>query len=168
MEAAVARAQYDLDRTVLVAPVSGRIAPLLVQAGDYLNSGHPIIAIVSDQNWRLVVNLPERILHGLKVGQPVWCYIGSDPWKIHRGEVRSIAPGVARSVNAAGILPYVDLNTDWIRLARRFPVEIDLGDLPQRDHDDIDPNTLGMVKSPLSHPNCGILVRCSGSRYRNN
>jgi membrane fusion protein, multidrug efflux system len=133
MEAAVARAQYDLDRTVLVAPVSGRIAPLLVQAGDYLNSGHPIIAIVSDQNWRLVVNLPERILHGLKVGQPVWCYIGSDPWKIHRGEVRSIAPGVARSVNAAGILPYVDLNTDWIRLARRFPVEIDLGDLPQRE-----------------------------------
>jgi Fusaric acid resistance protein family/HlyD family secretion protein len=117
----------------LIAPVSGRIAPLLVRAGDYVNSGHAIIAIVSDQNWRLVVNLAERHLHGLKVGQPVWCYIGSDPWKIHPGKVRSIAPGVARSVNPAGILPYVDLNTDWIRLARRFPVEIDLGDLPQRE-----------------------------------
>jgi membrane fusion protein, multidrug efflux system len=133
MQAAVGRAQYDLDRTVLVAPVSGRIAPLLVRAGDYVNSGHAVIAIVSDQNWRLVVNLPERHLHGLKVGQPVWCYIGSDPWKIHLGKVRSIAPGVARSINPAGILPYVDLNTDWIRLARRFPVEIDLGDLPQRE-----------------------------------
>jgi multidrug efflux system membrane fusion protein len=132
-EAAVGRAQYDLNRTVLVAPVSGRIAPLLVRAGDYVNSGHAIIALVSDQNWRLVVNLPERHLHGLKVGQPVWCYIGSDPWKIHRGKVRSIAPGVARSVTAPGILPYVDLNTDWIRLARRFPVEIDLGDLPQKE-----------------------------------
>jgi membrane fusion protein, multidrug efflux system len=133
MQAAVDRAQYDLDRTVLVAPVSGRIAPLSVRAGDYVNSGHAIIAIVSDQNWRLVVNLPERHLHGLKVGQPVWCYIGSDPWKIHPGKVRSIAPGVARSINSAGILPYVNLNTDWIRLARRFPVEIDLGDLPQRE-----------------------------------
>jgi multidrug efflux system membrane fusion protein len=133
MEAGVGRAQYDLDRTVIVAPVSGRIAPLVVRAGDYVNSGRAIAAIVSDRNWRVVVNLPERHLHGLKVGQSVWCYIGSDPWKIHRGKVRSISPGVARSTNVAGILPYVDLSTDWIRLARRFPVEIDLGDLPKRE-----------------------------------
>jgi multidrug efflux system membrane fusion protein len=133
MEAAVARAQYDLDRTVLVAPVSGRIAPLVVRAGDYVNSGRAIIAIVPDQNWRLVANLPERHLHGLKIGQQVWCYIGSDPWRIYPGKIRSIAPGIARSINGAGILPYVDLNTDWIRLPRRFPVEIDLGDLPKRE-----------------------------------
>jgi len=59
-EAGVGRAQYDLDRTVIVAPVSGRIAPLVVRAGDYVNSGRAIVAIVSDQNWRVVVNLPER------------------------------------------------------------------------------------------------------------
>jgi membrane fusion protein, multidrug efflux system len=131
-KAAVARAQYDLDRTVIVAPVSGRVAPLIVRAGDYLTAGRSVVAIVSDQNWRLVVNLPERHLRGLKVGQSVLCYIGSDPWKIHKGKVRSIAPGVARSLNPSQVLPFVELTTDWIRLPRRFPVEIDLGDLPKK------------------------------------
>ncbi len=130
--AAVARAKYDLDRTKIVAPVSGRVAPLIVRPGDYLSVGRPVVAIVSDQNWRLVVNLPERHLQGIEVGQNVYCYIGSDPWKLHLGKVRSISPGVARSLDPSRVLPYVDLTTDWIRLPRRFPVEIDLGDLPKR------------------------------------
>jgi multidrug efflux system membrane fusion protein len=131
-KAAVARAKYNLDCTVLVAPVTGRVAPLIVRVGDYLTAGRPVVAIVSDENWRLVVNLPERHLKGLKVGQRVFCYIDSDPWRIHAGKVRSVAPGVARSVDPSQILPYVNLTTDWIRLPRRIPVEIDLGDLPKR------------------------------------
>jgi membrane fusion protein, multidrug efflux system len=130
--AAVARAKYDLDRTIIVAPVSGRVAPLIVRAGDYLTAGRSVIAIVSDDNWRLVVNLPERHLRGIKVGQTVYCYIGTDPWRIHPATVRSIAPGVARSIDPSGVLPYVDLTADWIRLPRRFPVEIDLGNLPKK------------------------------------
>jgi multidrug efflux system membrane fusion protein len=131
-KAAVARAQYNLDRTVIVAPVSGHVAPLIVRVGDYLNAGRPVVAIVSDQNWRLVVNLPERHLQGLKIGQRVLCLIGSDPWRLHKGKVRSIAPGVARSLDPSQVLPFVELTTDWIRLPRRFPVEIDLGDLPKK------------------------------------
>ena len=130
--AAVARAKYNLDCTDLVAPVSGRVAPLIVRVGDYLTAGRPVVAVVSDENWRLVVNLPERHMKGLKVGQRVYCYIDSDPWQIHAGRVRSIAPGVARSLDPSQILPYVNLTTDWIRLPRRFPVEIDLGDLPKK------------------------------------
>jgi multidrug efflux system membrane fusion protein len=130
--AAVARAKYDLDRTVIVAPVAGHVAPLIVRPGDYLTAGRPAVAIVSDENWRLVVNLPERHLKGLKVGQKVYCYVGSDPWRIHTAKIRSIAPGVARSLDASQVLPFVNLNTDWIRLPRRFPVEIDLGDLPKK------------------------------------
>jgi multidrug efflux system membrane fusion protein len=130
--AAVARAKYDLDRTVIVAPVAGHVAPLIVRPGDYLTVGRPAVAIVSDENWRLVVNLPERHLKGLKVGQKVYCYVGSDPWRIHAAKIRSIAPGVARSLDASQVLPFVNLNTDWIRLPRRFPVEIDLGDLPKK------------------------------------
>ena len=130
--AAVALAKYDLDRTIIVAPVSGRVAPLIVRPGDYLTAGRSVVAIVSDANWRLVVNLPERHLKGLKVGQKAYCYIGSDPWRIHPGKVRSIAPGVARSIDPSRALPYVDLTTDWIRLPRRFPVEVDLGDLPKK------------------------------------
>jgi multidrug efflux system membrane fusion protein len=58
--------------------------------------------------------------------------IGSDPWRIYTGHIRSIAPGVSRSANAVDVLPYVQPATEWIRLARRFPVEIDFSDLPDK------------------------------------
>jgi multidrug efflux system membrane fusion protein len=77
--------------------------------------------------------LPERHLAGLSVGQKVWFMIGSDPWRVHVGKVKSIAPGVARSQEAFEPLPYVAPATDWIRLARRFPVEIDIGELPKHE-----------------------------------
>jgi hypothetical protein len=63
--------------------------------GDYLTAGRPAIAVVSDENWSLVVYLPERHLQRLKVGQKVYCYIGSDPWKYTSAKIRSIAPGVS-------------------------------------------------------------------------
>lgn len=131
-ETRVAKAAYDLQRTTIYAPVSGRIAPLKVRRGQYVETGNLALAIVSTQNWRVVANLPERHLAGLSVGQKVWFMIGSDPWHFHVGKVKSIAPGVARSPQALEPLPYVAPTTDWIRLSRRFPVEIDIGELPKR------------------------------------
>ena len=129
----LAQANYDLQRTIIYAPVSGWIAPLRIRRGQYVETGNLALAIVSTQNWRVVVNLPERHLAGLSVGQKVWFMIGSDPWRFHVGKVKSIAPGIARSPEPLAALPYVAPTTDWIRLARRFPIEIDMGDLPERE-----------------------------------
>ena len=132
-ETRVAEAAYDLRRTIIYAPVSGWIAPLKVRRGQFVKTGVLALAIVSTQNWRVVANLQERHLAGLSVGQKVWFMIGSDPWRFHVGKVKSIAPGVARSPQALEALPYVAPTTDWIRLARRFPVEIDIGELPEHE-----------------------------------
>ena len=131
-EAAVSKADYELRKTAVLAPVSGRIPPLKIRRGQYLQTGVPAIAVVSSKDWRVVANLPQRHLAGLAVGQKVWFTIGSDPWHWHAGKVRSIAPGVSRSQQAVEALPYVAPSTDWIRLPRRFPVEIDMGQLPER------------------------------------
>jgi membrane fusion protein, multidrug efflux system len=128
--AGLAQAQYEIDRTTIKAPVAGRVAPLRVRAGQYLQTGAPIIAIVSQEDWHIVMNLPERYLRGLKPGHKVWFSIGSDPWRLHSGTVRSIAPGISLTQEPNGVLPYVDPSIDWIRLPRRFPVEIDMGPLP--------------------------------------
>jgi hypothetical protein len=86
--------------------------------GDYLTAGRPAIAVVSDENWSLVVYLPERHLQRLKVGQKVYCYIGSDPWKIHLGKDSQYRSGRFRSVDPSRFLPYVDLPpTGFDRLA---------------------------------------------------
>lgn len=131
-EAALARAAYELSRTQVRSPTGGRVAPFQLRPGSYLEAGRPVMALVTEEDWRVVANLTERHLSGLQPGKRVWFTVGSDPWQIHTGRVRSIAPGIARSPSGVSVLPYVQPNTDWIRLPRRFPVEINLGDLPSR------------------------------------
>ena len=130
-EATLAKANYDLSCTRIIAPVGGRVAPLVIRAGQTVQAGSVTVAIVSNHNWRVVANIPNRYLPRLPVGQRVLFTIGSEPWHFYWGKVRSTAPGVARSGDLSRPLPYVATETDWIRLPRRFPVEIDLGGLSE-------------------------------------
>lgn len=132
VETAVAKAEWELSKTQIKSPARGRVAPFQIRPGTFLEVGKSVLAIVTADNWRIMANLPERHLSALQIGQPVWVSIGSDPWRIYTGHIRSIAPGVARSANAVNVLPYVEPTTEWIRLPRRFPVEIDLSDLPAK------------------------------------
>jgi multidrug efflux system membrane fusion protein len=131
-EVAVAKANFELRKTTVYAPVPGRVAPSRIHPGQYVQTGVAAVAVISSRDWRVVANLPQRHLAGLVVGQKVWFTIGSDPWHFHTGKVKSIAPGISRSPQAFEVLPYVAPTTDWIRLPRRFPVEIDIGALPER------------------------------------
>ncbi|NOG73889.1 HlyD family secretion protein [Roseicella sp. DB1501] len=120
------RSQYELDRTQLLAPAGGRIAAFEARIGHWLEAGQAVMALVTDANWHVVANVTERHLGRIAVGQRAWVMLGSDPWRPHAGRVRSIAPAIARSDAPAGVMPYVPPQTDWVRLPRRFPVEIEV------------------------------------------
>ena len=130
--AALDRAAYDLARTRVVAPLAGRVAPFDARPGDMAAPGQPLLTLVTDADWRLVANVAERHLRRLRPGQTVWVLLGSDPWRLHRGRVRSIAPAVLSApANASeAVVPVVPPQTDWIRLPQHFPVEITLPGLP--------------------------------------
>jgi multidrug efflux system membrane fusion protein len=125
----LAKAQYDLQRARVTAPVAGRVAPLAVRAGDFAHAGDPIAAVVSRENWRIMAEIDERHLKRVSPGQTVWFTIATDPWRLHVGKVRAVAPGIARRPTSDGALPYIPLETNWIRLPRRFPVTVDIGEL---------------------------------------
>lgn len=129
-QAALNRARYQLTKTTVAAPEGGRVAPFTARVGDYLQVGNQVLTLVTDDRRRVVANLSERHLARLKPGQTVWLTLGSQPWVVHAGRVSSIAPGIARSPTAPLTLPYVDPTTDWVRLPRRFPVEILLDTWP--------------------------------------
>ncbi|QFR34771.1 HlyD family secretion protein [Ancylobacter sp. TS-1] len=125
-QAALGKAQYDLSKTVMTAPEPGRIAPFVTRQGDYLRVGTQVLAIVTERRRRVVANVNERYLSRIRLGQSVLLTLGSDPWVLHWGKVSGIAAGVARSAESPGVVPYVEPTTDWVRLPRRFPVEITL------------------------------------------
>ncbi len=125
-QASLAKAEYDLAQTRVVSSVAGSIAPYEVKQGDFVSVGTPVLAVVADRGWRIVANLPDFYLGALAVGQPVWVHVSSDPWRLHRATIRSIPRGIARQPDPLRVLPYVSPTTEWIRLPRRFPVEIDI------------------------------------------
>ena len=130
-EAAMAKAQYDLSKTVVTAPDAGRVAPFVTRVGDYLRPGSEVLAIVTDRRRRVVANVSERHLARIALGQRVLLTLGSDPWVLHEGRVSGIAGGVARSPDNPQVIPYVEPTTDWVRLPRRFPVEVTLDAWPE-------------------------------------
>lgn len=130
--AEVARARYQLQQTRMTTPVDGTIAPFVVRPGAYVDSGTPLMGVISDDDWRVVANVRQRHAARLEPGMTVWLQLSTDPWRIHRGTVRSIAPGISRRESDVTVLPFIPLSTDWIRLSQRFPVEVDLGDLDRR------------------------------------
>lgn len=130
-QAAMAKAQYDLSKTVVTAPDAGRVAPFVTRVGDYLRPGSEVLAIVTDRRRRVVANVSERHLARIALGQRVLLTLGSDPWVLHEGRVSGIAGGVARSPDNPQVIPYVEPTTDWVRLPRRFPVEVTLDDWPE-------------------------------------
>jgi multidrug efflux system membrane fusion protein len=128
----VDRTAYDLERTRLIAPGPGRVVPFEYRVGSHVAVGQPVLALAMTENWRVVANVAERHLPRVTPGQTVLVILGSDTWRIHRGTVRSVASAVARNPGPVGVLPYIEPQTDWVRLSRRFPVEIDIPGLSTR------------------------------------
>ena len=129
-QADLAKAQYELSKTEVTTPDAGQVAPFTIRQGDYVRPGTEVLAVVTGERRRVVANVAERHLARIKPGQQVWLTLGSDPWTIHSGRVSGISAGVARSADAPSVVPYVEPTTDWVRLPRRFPVEVTLDQWP--------------------------------------
>ncbi len=129
-QAAMAMAQWQLERTQVVAPVAGTINNLTLQPGDQARVDEPLIGIVDANAWRIIANYKQSYLPLFQVGRTAWVWLDSHPWRFYRGRIVGIARGISRTEGEDKLLPYVAPTTDWIRLQHRFPVTITLVDPP--------------------------------------
>ncbi len=123
-QADLAIAEYDLSRTQLTAPAAGYVNNFDIRAGRYAPAGAPLVGIVDDSQWRVIANFKENVAASAAPGTPVWVWLDTQPWRLYRGHIDSVARGIARNDEAVQLLPYVAATTDWVRLRRRFPVTI--------------------------------------------
>jgi membrane fusion protein, multidrug efflux system len=131
-QAALERAQLDVERSHVVAPRDG-IVSRLPQVGDHLDAGHPALAIVSDQDVWIEANFKETDLARLHPGQAVEVQVdtyGSRRWP---GHITSIAQATGAEF---AILPAQNATGNWVKIVQRVPVRIALdrqaGDPPLR------------------------------------
>jgi multidrug resistance efflux pump len=122
---AVAKAQLDLDNTVVKASTGGVITDLRTDVGQYAGTGSPVMTLVAIRDVWIGAEFTENNLGNMQPGTPVEILFDALPGEVFGGEVRSIGLGVSEGqAPPAGTLPTVDNSRDWLRQAQRFPVVI--------------------------------------------
>lgn len=118
--AALEDAKLQLSYTIIKAPVSGRIGKKSVEAGQRVQIGQPLMAVVEDQPW-VVANFKETQLEKMRIGQRVELEIDTFPNHKFYGHVDSLAPG---SGNEFALLPPDNATGNFTKIVQRIPVKI--------------------------------------------
>jgi len=130
-EVALQSAELNLQRAQVRAPVDGMVTNLDLRAGGYAATGHPALALVDSGSMYVEGYFEETKLQRIQLGDRVTVKpMGGSA--MLQGTVQSIAAGIAdrdRST-AANLLPSVSPTFNWVRLAQRIPVRIQLDPLP--------------------------------------
>ncbi len=120
---AVNKAKLDLKHTTTYALSDGIITDLRADVGQFANAGNPLMTFISIHDIWIEAQFTENNLGNMNAGSSVELVIDSLPGEVFSGEVRSIGLGVAFGQKpAAGTLPTIDNNRDWLRQSQRFPV----------------------------------------------
>ncbi len=114
--------QLDLTRTIVTAPVSGRIAMKNVDPGKYVMPGQALLAIVKEDIW-VIANFKETQIAKMTVGQPVEINVDAYPSVKFKGHVDSLQPGTGAVFS---LLPPENATGSFIKVVQRIPVKITL------------------------------------------
>ena len=122
--AAYERAQVDLERTVLRAPVDGVVARRQVQVGQRVQAGAPLLSVVPLRDVHVDANFKEVQLKDVKPGQPV--ELRSDLYGsgvTYHGVVTGFAGGTG---SAFALIPSQNATGNWLKVVQRLPVRVRL------------------------------------------
>src|SRR5215472_12871392 len=126
-EAQLAEAELDLGYCKVYAPFSGKVVNLNISLGEFAHSGSQVFTLVDTRTWYVVANFRESQLKHIEEGAPAEVYLQFKGGKSFHGKV--VGPGWAvvpeYGTSTMG-LPNVPRNLDWVRLAQRFPVRIEV------------------------------------------
>jgi membrane fusion protein (multidrug efflux system) len=122
--AAVREAHLALARTRILAPVRGDIAKRVVQVGQRVSPGMPLMSVVPlDKVW-VDANFKEGQLGRMRIGQPAKVTADLYGTEVeYAGRVAGLGAGTGA---AFALLPAQNATGNWIKIVQRVPVRIEL------------------------------------------
>jgi membrane fusion protein (multidrug efflux system) len=115
-------AKLQLSYAEVRSPVGGRIGKKGVEAGQRIQPGQPLLAVVEDDVW-IVANFKETQLTHMKAGQHVDVSVDSFPDRTFAGIVDSVSPGTGAQF---ALLPPDNATGNFTKIVQRVPVKIRL------------------------------------------
>src|SRR5215469_8540508 len=122
--AEVAKAELQLSRTVIRAPVDGIVSQRKVQVGQSVSPGQALMTVTPIAEAYVDANFKEGQLGKVQAGQPVT--LTSDLYGSHvvyHGHVTGMGGGTG---SAFAIIPAQNATGNWIKVVQRVPVRIAL------------------------------------------
>lgn len=124
------KAALDLRRTVVRAPVSGRISQAdRLQVGQMMVTGVSAVSIVAEERSWVEANFKETQLDKMYPGQQADVSVDAYPDLKLKGHVQSIGAGTGSEFS---ILPAQNASGNWVKVTQRIPVRIAIDDKPPR------------------------------------
>jgi multidrug resistance efflux pump len=131
--AAVLSAKLNLEFTRVTAPVDGFVTNLNLRIGSQGVANQPVLALVDTDSYWVDGYFRETFTGDIRPGDEAVVTLMSYPDTPLTGRVDSIGWGIAQEDGSTGdnLLPNVNPTFEWIRLAQRVPVRIQLDKLPE-------------------------------------
>jgi membrane fusion protein, multidrug efflux system len=134
----------------VIAPFSGRVINLNISAGAHVTAGVPVFSLLDTNKWYVIANFREAEVRHMAPGSEAIVYLSSAPNQRFRGKVQGIGwavkPEGEIDLPPSGV-PYVKRELNWVRVAQRFPVRIEVEN-PDQDLFRMGASAVAIIKGP--------------------
>ena len=126
-------AKLKLSWTSIYAPSDGYVTNLEFKEGDYSNTGSAVLAFVDSNSYWVYGYFKETQLKHIKPGDRAVVTLMSHRDKPIEGVVNSIGRAISTpdTADVSELVPEISATFDWVRLAQRVPVRIELKKVPE-------------------------------------
>jgi membrane fusion protein, multidrug efflux system len=118
--AALAQAELNLQRTSIAAPTDGVIGRKSIEAGQVIQPGQPLFAVVSLGDVWVTANFKETQLRNVQPGQRVSIHVDALGQDLN-GHVDSIAGATGAKFS---LLPPENASGNYVKVVQRVPIKI--------------------------------------------
>jgi multidrug resistance efflux pump len=126
------QAELDLEFTTVRAPLDGYVTNLNLRDGSQMVANQPALALIDVNSYWITGYFRENYIENIRAGDRAVVTLMTYPDEPLTGRVKSIGWGIAQQDGTTGfqLLPNVAPTFEWIRLAQRVPVLVQLDDVP--------------------------------------
>ena len=130
-QAAVGRAELDLEHATVKASIKGIVSRKSAEPGQVIQPGQPLMTLIPLEQIWITANFKETQLEDMRVGQRVKVDVDAYGGKEFNGKVDSIA---AATGSRFSLLPPENATGNFVKVVQRVPVKIVLDSGQDPEH----------------------------------